>query len=99
MYKDKAVTETRRMLRGDFFDQLLDVNEDNLTHLEGQAKLFDFRLDRRYQVLVVEDMTPSQNEISTLPERVEHYIREVAQALVTTRERQSCGGFAGEADH
>ncbi len=88
MYKEKAVNETRRMLRGDFFDQLLSVDQDNLTHLEGQAKLFDFRLDQRYQVLVMEEMVPPPNEISTLPERVEHYVREFTQALITTRERQ-----------
>lgn len=88
MYKEKAVQESQRTMRGDFFDQLLRIDQITHEQLEGQAAMFDFRLDRQYQVLVVEDQLSPQEVVSALPERVEDAVRDIAQALIVAREQQ-----------
>jgi purine catabolism regulator len=88
MYKEKAVQESHRTMRGDFFDQLLRIDQISHEQLEGQAAMFDFRLDRRYQVLVIEDHSAPHEEASTLPQRIEDSVRDIAQALIVFREQQ-----------
>lgn len=89
MYKEKAVQESKRTMRGDFFDQLLRFDHISREQLEGQAAMFDFRLDRQYQVITIENGFQQRDDISTLPSLIDDTMREIAQALVVAREWQT----------
>lgn len=84
LYKDRAVQESQRAMRGDFFSQLLQAENYSLTQLESQAEIFNFRLNRNYQVLVIE----SQNSSDNLANRVEDVLHTDTPALIVLREKR-----------
>ena len=82
LYKEKAVQESKRAMRGDFFSQLLNVKESSLPQLESQADIFGFRLNRNYQVIVIENQEAAPSNIAN---SVESFLLEDTPALVTIR--------------
>lgn len=87
VYKEKAVQESQRSMRGDFFSQLLRADEYSPSELESQATIFDFRLNRNYQVLVIEDEQKSNDVVTRLPSHIEPLLQERIPALVVVREQ------------
>lgn len=89
MYKERAVLESKRAIRGDFFSQLLRSEAYSQSELESQAAIFDFRLNRHYQVMIVEYDSQDENiDSSFVLSRVESLVKEQLQAMVVVREQR-----------
>ena len=58
MFKDLAVRKVEEALRGDFFEQLLQVGERN-TQFYEQARRLNYHLDKPHQVLLIHGLARS----------------------------------------
>ena len=84
LYKEKAVKESQRAMRGDFFSQLLQAHKYSKSELESQAEIFDFRMNRNYQVIVIE----TDGDSGYLASSIEMILEDDTPALITVREKR-----------
>ncbi len=86
MFKERAVREKEATLRGDLLAQLLNASDPPDSELVERAHRFDFKLNARYQALVIAGHASAGEGDPDLHERVEEWLQDQHPALVVLRD-------------